>query len=191
MKKLIQDLCKITVAVGVVSNLTACGKTDSSTPSIKVKAAHKIENSLTAIPVNSNNINKNLDSSDLHLDHEHIRLQVSALEKEFLMQVSLIMQPTAAMSHGLKSRVIAFRKKGNKIFIIEATQSHTVTTDLPQNLVIAELPIISEDEESIVIDFNKGMSQLLVADEWRASDMSGKSIIQKTLLLQRHYDIHI
>jgi len=172
MKSLTHKICRVTFAVSLLSGLAACNKQRIMSPQADVAAANKIESSFSAISVT----NEKSDSanSDLHLDHEHIQLQTSALEKEFLLQISLIAQPTAAMSSGLKSRVVAFRRRGDKVFLLEATKGHTVTDDLPQSLVLAEMQILSENENSIVIDFNKGMSQLLVAGEWRASDLDSK-----------------
>lgn len=162
MKNQNLKICKATVAFILITGMIACGKQSD------VTAPKTIESSFSTVPVSAK------ADLNLHSDLQHIQLQTSALEKEFLLQVSLIAQPTAAMGSGLKSRVVAFRKRGDKVYLLEATQGHSVTNDLPQNLVIAEMQIISENENGIVIDFNKGMSQLMVASEWRASDTGEK-----------------
>lgn len=159
MKRMGRNVTKLTFALTLLTGVIACGKQNNHS---SVMADPKIQKSFSAMPAAGH--------SDLHLDQEHIQIQKSALEKEFLLQASIIDQPTAAMGHGLKSRIVTFRHRGNKVYMLEANQGNSVTTDLPQNLVLAEMNIIKETTDSIVIDFNKGMSVLLVAGEWRASD---------------------
>ncbi len=113
------------------------------------------------------------DSSELMLDKTRISIAKSSLEKEFLLQTVMIEQPGAAMGSGMKSRVVALRKRENSIFLMEATQGHTVTRDLPQNLILAEFPILSETENRITFDFNKGMTQLYIYGDWHAVDFEG------------------
>lgn len=57
--------------------------------------------------------------------------------------------------------------------MLEATQGHTVTNDLPQKLLLAEFPILDETVDRIVFDFNIGMSKVFVAADWRAQDFEG------------------
>jgi hypothetical protein len=164
--------------LSLLSGLSACNNKEPNLgekePSVyshaDVAASRFINSSFGISPVVNNAPNSGGANEDLHLDHERIQLNKSGLEKEFLLQISLIPQPSAAMSSGLKSRVVAFRRRADKVYLLEATQGHSVTTDLPQNLVLAELPILSEDENSLIIDFNKGMAHLMVASEWRGSD---------------------
>jgi hypothetical protein len=165
---------KLFFVFSILVAAVACNKKSTLTekePSVyshaNVAAAGNIENSFVSI--------KNLSpNDDLHLDQERIQLKKNALEKEFLLQISLIPQPSAAMSSGMKSRVVAFRRRADKVYLLEATQGHSVTNDLPQNLVLAEMSVLSEDDSSLVIDFNKGMARLMVASDWRASDFNSK-----------------
>ncbi|MEZ4752513.1 MAG: zinc-dependent metalloprotease [Bdellovibrionota bacterium] len=102
-----------------------------------------------------------------------ITIQRSALDKEFLLQANLIDQTTAAMGNGLKSRIVAFKKQDDQLFMLEAVQGHVISYDLPSNLVLAMFPIVSETEQTITFDFNAGMTRLFTQDEWRASDRTG------------------
>ncbi|MCB0403357.1 MAG: zinc-dependent metalloprotease, partial [Bdellovibrionales bacterium] len=102
-----------------------------------------------------------------------ITIQRAALDKEFLLQANLISQTTASMGNGLKSRVVAFKKQDDQLFMLEAVQGHVISYDLPSNLVLAVFPILSETEESITFDFNAGMTRLFTQSEWRASDYEG------------------
>lgn len=112
------------------------------------------------------------------VDHDqgsvyNISISKEALEKEFLFQGSLINQLPAPNFHGLKSRVVAFKKVGDEIFLLEATQGHIISEYLPQEIILAKFPIMNEDEQNISFDFNAGMSKLFYSNDWRAVDFEG------------------
>ncbi|MBI3555312.1 MAG: zinc-dependent metalloprotease, partial [Deltaproteobacteria bacterium] len=44
---------------------------------------------------------------------------------------------------------------------------------LPMTLLLAEFPILDETETTITFDFNAGMSNIFVSDEWYAADFNG------------------
>ncbi|MBI4405723.1 MAG: zinc-dependent metalloprotease [Deltaproteobacteria bacterium] len=102
----------------------------------------------------------------------------SALEKqEFLFQASLIEQLPAPLSRSLKSRIVVFKKtkeKNAKLFMIEASQGHSAAAGMPAQLPLAEFPILQENENEIVFDFNEGMSGLFVTTDWYAHDEQTK-----------------
>jgi hypothetical protein len=165
--------------VTLFGNLVACSKQSSTQSLVNVMAANNIEGSLNPILVKETPTSTS-STEDLHLDHERVQLKISALEKEFLLQISFIEQPSVAMGSALKSRVVAFRRRGDKVYMLEATQGHSISKDLPQNLVLAEMPILSDDGTNLVIDFNKGMANIMIAGEWRASDLDGRDYNSKT-----------
>jgi len=103
-----------------------------------------------------------------------ISIQKTALQKEFLLQASKINQLPVPMGEGLKSRIVAFTRQDDQLFLLEATAGHTVTNDLPQELVLARFPILKEDDAAITFDFNAGMSAIYDASEWYGQDARGK-----------------
>ena len=107
------------------------------------------------------------------VDKARVSIARSALEKEFLLQSTMMMQPVAAMGNGLLSRIVAFRERDGKLFLMEATKGHTVTNELPTNLILATFPVIDSDDEQITFDFNAGMSGLFLAADWYATDFAG------------------
>jgi hypothetical protein len=113
------------------------------------------------------------DGPILKVDRARISIHRSALDKEFLLQGALIPQATVAMGEGLKSRVVAFRKRQDKLYLMEATQGHTVTEEMPQNLLLAEFPLLDESESFLTFDFNAGMSNLFVYGDWHGHDDEG------------------
>lgn len=111
--------------------------------------------------------------TDLQLDKAQIVLAKSALEKEFLLRGSIVQQVPVASFSGLQSRVVAFRQRADKVYMLEATQGHTASPSLPQNLVLAEFSVLKEDAQNITFDFNAGMSQLYTASGWYAQEEQG------------------
>jgi hypothetical protein len=105
--------------------------------------------------------------------HYRISIARTSLEKEFLLQGSMTSQPIAAMSKGIKSRVVAFRERAGVLYLLEATQGHSVTSDLPQNLILTSFPVIESTASRITFDFNAGMKNLFVYGDWHAEDFSG------------------
>jgi hypothetical protein len=102
----------------------------------------------------------------------HVAIARSSLEKEFLLQGSRIPQVLAATGSALKSRIVAFRERGGRIHMLEATQGHEVTTDLPANILLASFPIVKEDKDQIVFDFNAGMSALYTLGDLTGADIN-------------------
>lgn len=104
-----------------------------------------------------------------------LAIRKSALEKEFLLQASYIEQPVAALGSALKSRVVAFKKRGGRVYMLEATEGHVVTRDLPSSMILAEFRILEDAPDAIVFDFNEGMTKIFLADDWRGQDVTGTS----------------
>lgn len=104
----------------------------------------------------------------------YLAIQKSALDREFLMQASVIPQNTQQTSSGLQAQVVAFKKRGDKIVLVQATAGLVVTQDLPATILIAEFPVQSETDAEVVIDFNAGMRRVMSADNWYASDSNGR-----------------
>jgi hypothetical protein len=115
------------------------------------------------------------NAAGLKLDQTQVSIQRSALEKEFLIQVNLVMEEGAPAFHSQKSRVVFFREVEKKLYLIEASKGLLIAKDYPQTLVLTEFPILAETEQSISFDFNAGMDRLFVGGDWHARDLSGSS----------------
>lgn len=161
------------ILLSLVGSALACSKPleiELSAPE-KVKAAPKIADSFSVEvpPQPSNN-----DSTLINLDKARLLIHEQALEKEFLLQASLVEHSGGVpMFQGQKSRVVAFKKKENKIYLLETNEGHTVTPEIPQANLLAEFNILKEENQFITFDFNEGMSRLFVMGEWSASDFEG------------------
>ena len=84
----------------------------------------------------------------------------SALGKEHLMSASRIPQTVAATSTGLSGRVVRFELFHDGVDLYEATDGLVVTKDLPARRLLTTFPIVEQDGNKVVIDFNKGMRRL-------------------------------
>lgn len=93
-------------------------------------------------------------------DNFHLALPRAALGREYLMSMSVIPQSGAATSSGLSGRVVQFELFHDGVDMYETTEGMVVTTDLPARLLLATFPIVAQDENNLILDFNRGMRQV-------------------------------
>lgn len=103
-------------------------------------------------------------------DLPRVEILKSALETEFLLQTNIIEQLPVPTFNALKSRVVVFTKHAGKIFMLEATAGHTVSQELPQQLVLASFDIMEENENTVAFDFGGGMRTIFNNDDWYGHD---------------------
>ena len=108
---------------------------------------------------------------------QNVAIRTDALQREFLLQGNLVELAGAPGFSGLKSRVVLFQKKAGKLFMLESQIGHTVAPDTPFAIVLAEFPIVSEDNGWIWFDFNQGMSKIFTTTELYASDDQGSAYL--------------
>ena len=151
--------------LGIVSLVlvTGCAGQNSYNPKL-VQAPKQISSSFSVLGEVPTSIS---------LDKAKIVINKNSLDKEFLLQATLILQADVALGSGLKSRVVAFRQRGEKLYLMEATQGHTLSTDTPQNFVLAEFPILNETDSTLTFDFNAGMKDVYLMGDWTGSDFNG------------------
>ena len=113
-----------------------------------------------------------LDQPIKAVDKARVSILSSALEKEFLLSSNVLSESPVPMFANMKSRIVAFKKVDNRLFLLEATDGHIVREDIPASLVLAEFPILEEKNGLITFDFNEGMSRLFVLGGWQGSDFS-------------------
>lgn len=93
-------------------------------------------------------------------DNFHLTLPRASLGREYLMSMSLIPQSGAATSRGLSGRVVQFELFHDGVDMYETTEGMVVTKDLPSRLLLATFPIVEQDDNSLVLDFNRGMRRV-------------------------------
>jgi hypothetical protein len=104
-------------------------------------------------------------------DKSHVSLKVSALNKEFLLSANMLTQTPTPSFSALQSRIVSFIERDGKIIMLDVTKNNVIEREnIPQTLLITEFPILSRNENSIVIDFNVGMSKIFVNGDWQAAE---------------------
>ncbi len=119
-------------------------------------------------------------SGDGRAEPHRISILKSALEKEFLLQGNVIGQTVAPTGHAVRSRIVAFRKINGKLAMLEATQGHVVTQELPSTMLLSQFPITGETEQYITFDFNEGMTKVFSDGDWHVQDFEGRNYFPAT-----------
>lgn len=136
-------------------------------PTAETKASQFVNNSFQ--------IKSEKNGADLNLDHAHLVILKSALNKEFLLSANMLTQLPTPMFNGLQSRVVYFIERDNKIIMVEASKTHQVGdgSNIEQKLILAQLPVVQVKDDSYEVDFNAGMNELFTTGAMYGSDESG------------------
>lgn len=103
----------------------------------------------------------------------NLALPKTALGRQYLMSASLIPQAGAATSTGLEGKVVRFELFPDGVDLYEEVEGLVVTRDLPSRRLITTFPIVSQDADQIVIDFNRGMRRVFT-DAWTGGGFGGR-----------------
>jgi hypothetical protein len=95
----------------------------------------------------------------------NIAIPVAALGKEFMLSGSVIPQFSAATSTGLAGKIVRFELFHDGVDLYESNEGLVVTEDLPARRLLTTFPIVEQNDEEIVIDFNRGMRRVFT-DIW-------------------------
>ncbi len=169
----------------VAASLSACAPQKSEQPNQESANHQTAENSaprdmkqsfssLSRAEVTGERLDGLASTSSLRPEAaEYLVIKKDAIGKDFLMSASLIPQNESPTSSGLQGRVVAFKKIGRRLFLVESTEGHVISPTLPAALILAEIPIIEDRNDEVVIDFNAGMNKIFMAGNWWASDFDG------------------
>ena len=100
--------------------------------------------------------------------NNHIAIPKAALGKEFLISASIIPQVQSPTSTGLAGKLVRFELFHDGVDLYESSAGLVVTDDLPSRRLLTTFPIISQDAEKVVIDFNAGMRRVFT-EIWYSS----------------------
>ena len=113
------------------------------------------------------------ESGTLSRSSNTVGINISSLDKEFLLQGSLIMKPLVRRFENLKSRVVAFKLIDDFLYMLEATKGHDIYAEVTKDIILAKFPVKEITKDSIFFDFATGMSKVFMAGDWQAQDFSG------------------
>lgn len=110
----------------------------------------------------------------------NIAIPTAAFGQEYMMSTSVIPQAGSVTGRGLLGRIVLFEKYDDSVDMYESTEGQVVTEDLPARRLLATFPILSEDEGSVVIDFNQGMRRLLYQGWYAMSSRYDSAALERT-----------
>jgi hypothetical protein len=114
------------------------------------------------------------------VDQNQVAIPRGSLGKEFMLSASIIPQAGAPTSTGLAGRIVTFELFPDGVDMYESPQGQIVTTDLPARRLLTTFPIVSQDEQQVVIDFNQGMNRV-ITEGWYSSGRSRGDDLARTL----------
>ena len=148
----------------VFISLLACGKASHREQARSYEAPDAIGESFSIEKFSEST--SRLTPSD---DKAAISIKKDSLEKEFLLQTQMIAQNNYPGFTGMRSRIVAFRKRADQLYLLEVSKGHVVD-DSKTAILLAAFDIKKETVKEITFDWNKGMSRLFLASDWYASD---------------------
>lgn len=93
-------------------------------------------------------------------DNYLVAIPKSGLGKDYQFAASLIPQQRAPTSTGLQGKIVRFELFPDGVDMYESTAGLVVTEDLPARRLLATFPIVRQDADRVVVDFNKGMHRV-------------------------------
>jgi hypothetical protein len=95
----------------------------------------------------------------------------SGLGKDYQFSASVIPQELAATSTGLAGKIVRFELFPDGVDMYESTQGLVVTADLPVRRLLATFPIVRQDDQRVVVDFNRGMHRVFTKNWLSEGDL--------------------
>ena len=89
----------------------------------------------------------------------------AGLGKDYQFAASIIPQELAATSTGLAGKIVRFEWFPDGVDMYESTRGLVVTEDLPARRLLATFPVVRGNDQSVVVDFNKGMRRVFTDEE--------------------------
>lgn len=138
---------------------------------VQTRGAYTSSDTTSADNTASSDNTNQTSAEGIGVDHAHVLIKKSALDKEFLLSTNLLSETPTPSFSSLQSRVVSFVKRDQNVYMLDVTKTHVVGQDnIPQTLLIAELPILKENADSLEIDFNAGMKQIFTTGDMASSD---------------------
>lgn len=122
---------------------------------------------------------KSEDQTTLSRKNRPVEISISktALDKEFMLQATLVQQNGTRRSQTFKSRRIVFRKKNNSLELVETSQqSNNHSSTSSSHPILATFPITSENDSSFYFDVNAGMGNLNLIGDGDAKAAQGEEL---------------
>jgi hypothetical protein len=112
------------------------------------------------------------DSQEVRQE-KRIGIKREALGREFILRANVVKGSPSSTFSNLKTRIVSFALVEDRLYLIESSKGQSAHQDLAKSLILAELPILNQELDTIYFDFNRGMSKLYTMQDWYAQDISG------------------
>jgi hypothetical protein len=130
-------------------------------------------------------------------DNYNLTLKKNALGHLFLLHTSIINNPPSATGNPLAAKLVYFKHSGNFIGMFESTAGKLVTNSVTTEILLAKFPVVLENNEEVVFNFEAGMkilfqkSSYYIARPGSSADTEGtykilESFINKVELRKNH-----
>lgn len=159
-----RSVFRLTIVVFLALMLVACS---SGKPDLN---ANKNENIQLGLSLVDEKPSSYLSIEKLALGKEYL------LHRMFSNQRSFGNHATNPMPESLRSMIVVFEEYGNEILMLDADKNIQPGEEYDPHILITSFPIVENNSEKIVFDFNRGMTTLLMTYEWFASDFYGRVI---------------
>ncbi len=100
--------------------------------------------------------------------NQHVRLKNAAFGREYLLSASLIPQLVAATGTALSGKIVRFERFHDGVDLYESNRGLLVTDALQARRLLTTFPIVAQDDDGVVIDFNAGIRRVF-NDKWYSS----------------------
>lgn len=91
-----------------------------------------------------------------------VTLKKEALEHLFLFGAAQITTLPAASGTGLAHKLVFFKRQGESLFMFESREGKAASTSVESKILLAEFPVLKEDEQTLTFDFKAGMTKLFI-----------------------------
>lgn len=91
-----------------------------------------------------------------------VTLKKEALEHLFLLGAAQITTLPAASGSGLAHKLVYFKRQGESLFMFESREGKAASTSVESKILLAEFPVLKEDEQTLTFDFKAGMTKLFI-----------------------------
>lgn len=100
---------------------------------------------------------------NLSIEGDNVVIKKAFLGARVLMMPTLIAEAApATTSQVFGTKIVYFDRKGSSVYLMEDMEGKTITDPYEPVRLVAQFPIVEENDESIVFDFRSGLNNLIV-----------------------------
>jgi len=122
-----------------------------------------------------------IDSNKLSIKNYNIVISNEAIGKMFLLSAAVIQGAPTPSGNALANKIVYFEKQGNQLSLFESLNGKLSTNSIKTKKLLANFNIVNSDNNSIEIDFQRGMNNLFLNSPMYTSDSPDKDANKDTV----------